>query len=76
MRLSTKRVLVIGVLPADAGVDDGLDLDVGAVAEVGQRPAGHRHHLLVRVEQRSGQRREARADLRKQECNSAIKGPN
>ena len=35
----------------DAGVDDGLDLVVGSVGEVGQRPAGVCQHVGVAVEE-------------------------
>ena len=41
--------------PADAGVDDGLDLIVGAVGEVGECPTGVRQYVRVFVEEKSGQ---------------------
>lgn len=36
--------------PADAGVDDGLDLVVGAVREIGQGPAGVCQQVWVAAE--------------------------
>ena len=41
--------------PADARIDDGLDLLVGPVREVGQGPAGVGQHVGVAVEQQFGQ---------------------
>ena len=41
--------------PAYAGVDDCLDLLVGSVGEVGERPAGVGQDVRVFVEEESGQ---------------------
>ena len=48
---------------AHAGLDDLLDLVVGAVGEVGQRPARVGQHLLVVGVDQLGQRRQGQLGL-------------
>lgn len=50
--------------PADAGVDDGLDLVVGAVGEIRQSPASVRQQVWVAAEQKPGQHRQAGRHLK------------
>lgn len=50
--------------PADAGVDDGLDLVVGAVREIRQSPASVRQQVWVAAEQKPGQHRQAGRHLK------------
>lgn len=50
--------------PADAGVDDGLDLVVGAVREIRQSPASVRQQVRVAAEQKPGQHRQAGRHLK------------
>lgn len=51
--------------PADAGVDDGLDLVVGAVREIRQSPASVRQQVWVAAEQKPGQHRQAGRHLKR-----------
>ena len=63
MRLEDYSQEKLDEAPADSGLDDLLDLVVGAIREVGQRPAGICEHLLIIGVNQPGQRGERKLCL-------------